>query len=531
MSQSGPGPVGSLVSLTALAEGPFTTTPDGTPLATTLTVPRERLLPGPVGARFGLMVSTRHPGTTMQCSLTADSAGWRIEDRQPPPDLDQLLADRTFLAQHVYAVASATLAMFESTLGRRIPWNVTNRLGVSMFDAVNYAATGYDRDDHVVRFGHKRDGRGASHVPLALFHDLVAHEISHAVIDGYRPRWADAQATPQQFAIHEAFSDLVAILSVFATSARVEQQLATGAAHPGDRSPTLRRQDLPASGLFGIADGLFSRSPSSPSGAAGRPLSDPSPLNWRSEPEPHHQGEVVVRAALQALLHLWNDRINEPGGDVSRHQMAIVGSTIGTQLRGMLLLGILAADLVMVPSDVHGYRKAVREEFRKIGVTVGPTDSLSGVGGLSRLSYPIRLSALALDPEEVNRFIWENPGLMKAAMLDADTPVKVDRVRTSVRISPDGFVVSEIGASFTQEVQLSRREALDRLGLHTKGMVAVRGGGLLRFDEGGHLRFAALKTVMDPQRQQEHLAALEAKPPEPAPTRGGRRTFHPSPRI
>ena len=116
-------------------------------------------------------------------------------------------------------------------------------------------------------------------------------------------------------------------------------------------------------------------------------------------------------------------------------------------------------------------------------------------------------------------------------MLDADTPVKVDRVRTSVRISPDGFVVSEIGASFTQEVQLSRREALDRLGLHTKGMVAVRGGGLLRFDEGGHLRFAALKTVMDPQRQQEHLAALEAQPPEPAPTRGGRRTFHPSPHI
>ncbi len=542
MTETGPGPVGSLVSLTALAEGPFTTTPDGRPVATTLTVPRERLQPGPVGARFGL-VNTRRSAVHEQCSLTADADGWRIRDSPPPPDLERLLSDRMFLAQHVYAVASATLGIFESTLGRRIPWNQTARLRVSMFDPVSYAATGYDRDNHVVRFGHKRDGRGASHVPLALFHDLVAHEVSHAVIDGYRPRWADGQATPQQLALHEALADLVAILSVFATPERVEQQLAAGAADPADNSPTLR-QDLLASGLLGVADGLFSRGASAPGGAARRPLSNPVPANWRSESEPHHQGEVVVGAALRALLRVWNTRIGEPGGDVSRHQMARSGSTIGSQFRGMLLRGlsymppvdpswedllrgILAADLVMVPSDKHGYRNAVREEFRRIGVTVGPTDSLSGVRGLSRLSYPVHVSAMSSDPEEVYRFIWENPALMRAAALDPDTPVRVDRVRNSVRISPDGFVVSEIGASFSQEVTMTSRDALNRLGLHTKGnVVVVRGGGLLRFDEGGHLRFAALKTVMDPHRQQEHLEGVGARVPEPAAGPGRPRTFH-----
>jgi hypothetical protein len=41
--------------------------------------------------------------------------------------------------------------------------------------------------------------------------------------------------------------------------------------------------------------------------------------------------------------------------------------------------------------------------------------------------------------------------------------------------------------------------------------VDVRGGGLLRFDEGGHLTYAALKTVMDPERQQAKYAAWDAE--------------------
>ena len=75
-------------------------------------------------------------------------------------------------------------------------------------------------------------------------------------------------------------------------------------------------------------------------------------------------------------------------------------------------------------------------------------------------------------------------------------------------MAPDGFIVSEICASFVQEVLLTRREARDRLGVRIQGdYTVVRGGGTLRFDEGGRLCFAALKPVMDAQRQQARAAA------------------------
>ena len=516
----GPAPVGSLASFTVLAEGPFTSA-NGTPVTTTLKVPCERLQNGPVGARIGLQLASQGSATGLT-SLTVDAGGWEVRDRQPPADLEELLADRAFLAQNVYAVASATLATFETTLGRRMPWRSGHRLLISIFDPISFAETGYDRRTGIIRFGHHRDGRSRHHIPLAMYHDLVAHELTHALLDGYRPRWADGAATADQFALHEALADLVAMLSVFATPERVEQQIATASRDAAGVTRPLSEEIL-QSGLFGLADGLFSR------GAARRPLSMTPPASWRNEPEPHLRGEVIVRAALEALHQLWWERLKLPGGRSSRYQVALAGSLVGKQMLAMLirglaymppvdptwddlLRGIIASDLVMVPSDTHHYRDALRGSFGRIGVAVGSDDTLPGIESLGVLAYPVRLSALASDPEEVHRFIWENPSLIDAAMLDPDTPVTVDRVRPSVRVSPDGFVVSEIGASFAQEVHLTRRAASQRLGIRAAGDLTVRGGGLLRFDEGGRLSFAAIKTVMDPQRQQAKYAVQQAAP-------------------
>ena len=86
----------------------------------------------------------------------------------------------------------------------------------------------------------------------------------------------------------------------------------------------------------------------------------------------------------------------------------------------------------------------------------------------------------------------------------------VNRVRPSTRVGPDGFVVSEIGASFVQSVTLSKSEARNKLGLRVDSdYYTVRGGGLLRFDEGGRLCFAALKPVMDAEWQQEKLETIK----------------------
>ncbi|TFB73082.1 hypothetical protein E3O21_18590 [Cryobacterium flavum] len=76
----------------------------------------------------------------------------------------------------------------------------------------------------------------------------------------------------------------------------------------------------------------------------------------------------------------------------------------------------------------------------------------------------------------------------------------------------------------------------------------IRGGGQLRFDEGGRLSFAALKPILDPDRQRAKLAAAQLAtrpanaaappvPPQPSPRKiaappsevsaDRRPTFHP----
>lgn len=495
--------------ITALEEGPFTRL-DGVPLTVTLDVPFERLAPGPIGGRFSTMVRpeqfTRAPGSTNHVDP------WAYRNLPCPNDLEDLLGDRYFLRQHAYGVAASTLELFEGTLGRRLPWRSRgHRLALRVFEPIPFEETGYDGQRGEIRFGHIRDGRARRHVPLALYRDLVAHEVTHAILDGYRPHFSDPDATLDEHALHEGVADVVAMLSVFSSTSRVAQQIdASAVAHGGAAEGD---EGLLATGLFGIADGLYSRR------ALRRSVADSTPDDWRAEREPHRRGEVLVRALMDTVMAVWQARMSQPGGRASSYQVADAGARSGRQVLRMLIRGIgytppvdttfedlvrgvLAADMAVIPDDEWDYRGVLRTAFARLRIPAVGDDALDGLAGLDGLRYPIRMSSLGSDPEEVYRFLWENPAIQRAAALDPDAPVVVERVRPTMRVGPDGFVVTEIGASFVQMVTLTQREARQRLGLRVTGPVVLRGGGLLRFDEGGRLSFASLKPVLDAERQQ-----------------------------
>jgi hypothetical protein len=241
------------------------------------------------------------------------------------------------------------------------------------------------------------------------------------------------------------------------------------------------------------------------------------------------------------VLRLWRAELGRPGGRAGIHQVAAAGARIGERvlnmiLRGLaymapvdvgwedLLRGILDADAVVVPQDGRNYRGTLRACFAEVGIVAGPPQALDGISGLRGLNYPIRLSALGADPDEVLRFIWDNPVLMDAAKMDPAARISIDRVRPSLRLSPDGFAVAEIEASFVQELRLGRSASV-KLGLHSSSAVLLRGGGMLRFDEGGRLSFAALKPVLDVPRQQGILDGADAA--RMAARRIGASMFHP----
>jgi len=260
--------------------------------------------------------------------------------------------------------------------------------------------------------------------------------------------------------------------------------------------------------------------------------------------DPHARGAVVVGAVLRAVQRLWSERNARFGDNQSLQQKAESGSIVAMRvlrmvIRGLsymppvdvtwrdLLRGIIAADLDMVPEDTYGYRDALQTEFSAIGIRRVSLNNISGVDSYQGLRYPIRLSALGSDPQEVQRFVWENPRLLDAARLERRTPLSSTRVRTSERVSPDGFIISEIGASFIQTVRMSRKEAYVRLGLKTRReFVDVRGGGVLRFDAGGRLVYAALKPVMDRERQGMLFGSDQQHDAEEAASSGVRDKFH-----
>lgn len=522
-----------MVSLTILAEGPIAPA-GGAPLTAQVRIPVERLRRGPTGHRYAIHIRKWRGTTVSPVSLTQPGDPWRLISEPPPAGLRELLDDTRFLAQHVYGVAMSTLEIFETTLGRRMPWNPEGRVVLKARDLVTATDTGYERGTNIIRFG-SVDRMGYK-VPTALYRDIVAHEVTHAILDGFRPAWADQMASMEQLAMHEALADIVAILSVFSSKEVVYRQL-EAAAGGFEAGQTVDDAVLMRS-LFDFARDLFARGP------LREPFVGAAPEGWQLLPEPHTRGAVVVGAVLRAVQRLWSERNARYGGFHSLQQKAESGSIVATRIlrmviRGLsymppvdvswrdLLRGIIAADLDMVPDDVHGYREALQTEFSAIGIRRVSLNNISGVENYSGLRYPIRLSALGSDPQEVQRFVWENPRLLEAARLERRTPLSSTRVRTSERVSPDGFIISEIGASFIQTVRMSRREAYVRLGVKTgRDFIDVRGGGLLRFDAGGRLVYAALKPVMDRERQGQLFGSDQRHEAEQAASSGVRNKFH-----
>src|SRR5262249_12651541 len=112
-----------------------------------------------------------------------------------------------------YAIVMKTLARFEFALGRRIAWAFPGHQLKVAPHAFADANAFYSRRDEGLFFGYFPGRRG--NVFSCLSHDVVAHETTHAILDGLRERYTDP-SSPDQAAFHEGFSDVVAILSVFA---------------------------------------------------------------------------------------------------------------------------------------------------------------------------------------------------------------------------------------------------------------------------------------------------------------------------
>jgi hypothetical protein len=192
------------------------------------------LQPGPVGRRFAVI---DYDAANKRYYPPVDLNDYRILARG---GLDPSESDPRFHQQMVYAVASETIDKFEAALGRSIHWRRADRPAGEVTDeetaarraediwvlklyphAMVQANAFYSREAHGILFGYFRAAQAnhGNNLPgqcifTCLSHDIIAHEVTHAVIDGIR-RFFTEPTNPDVLAFHEAFADLTALFLHF----------------------------------------------------------------------------------------------------------------------------------------------------------------------------------------------------------------------------------------------------------------------------------------------------------------------------
>ncbi len=338
---------------------------------------------GPVGARVAVLDFSPESGALGPGVASIPPA----KEPQPfrysanrAPDRDALQAP-AFICESVFGTVHETIRMFEEPdiLGRRVAWAFPGPQLLVVPRAGEWENAFYERDSRSLQFFYFPHRVTGQHVYTALSEDIVAHETTHAILDGIDPDLYNALST-ESLAIHEAVADLGA-LAVSLRSRVLQRRFldTTG----GDPSKWVAFAGLAAQ--FAEGTGRTTR--------FLRDLSNDLRMSDVDATEPHELSQV-----LSGALHaLWRElfrglkqrlRRKEPALDERSAASKVVWlareiyermafraldclppgeSTFADYARA-----ILAADQSGVP-EVEGPRAFLRKEFVRRGIAASET--------------------------------------------------------------------------------------------------------------------------------------------------------------
>jgi hypothetical protein len=269
-----------------------------------------------------------------------------------------LIENPKFHAQHVYAIAMRTLAQFEFALGRRCAWGSDGHQIHIAPHAFADANAFYSRLDRGIFFGYFAGADGKV-VYTCLAHDVVAHETTHALLDGLRWRYME-QSMPEQAGFHEGFADIVALLSVFSLPDVVDAglDLASGGRSHLISSSLLEADALKKSVLFGLAKQMGRELSEVRGDALRRSVELPPGKPYMSAErypefaEPHRRGELLVAAFINSFLDIWLARLSKIGPIANGKKDRSIVRDEGAQAAGHLLTMAIRAIDYCPPTDI-----------------------------------------------------------------------------------------------------------------------------------------------------------------------------------
>lgn len=370
----------------------------------TLSIPYERLDPGPAGTV--LVVEDVDQAGNITPAVDLEQPRLLMEDGLPPSS-----SQPQFMQQMAYAVGMETYERFCHALGRDPGFGPLGGEGARdgrlrirprcMREANAY----YDREmgtlefgfDRAAEFAHYRNQPG-SNVYLVLSREIVAHEMSHALLDGLRPNFLRPTHGDVP-ALHEGFSDLVAVFLRFSQPELVRQ--AIEGSQGKDLDSTLLVEIGHQFG-FDLIDGhkplrTAILSPGLEDVVVERKLS------YEGRQEEHDLGAVLVSAVFEAFRRVYQRKTEKLRGLLSSgqrlpseavHLLAEEATQLARRFLniviraidycpplhctfGEYLRAIVTADTDLVPDDPVGYREAFINAFRRYRVTVPEVADLS----------------------------------------------------------------------------------------------------------------------------------------------------------
>ncbi|MBL0145724.1 MAG: hypothetical protein IPP48_08160 [Chitinophagaceae bacterium] len=344
--------------------------------------------------------------------------------------LDPSESNPQFHQQMVYAVAMNTIKNFEKAIGRKVQWSpvveditkyiypnpqkrdpkrpVYARRFIDKLLLYPHAFRGanayYSSDRKAILFGYFNATPASAdlHMPgsivySCLSHDIIAHEVTHAIIDGMFSRFMEP-THPDVGAFHEALSDIVALFQHFTFTDVMQHEIAK------------TKGNFNAENLLGklaVEFGKSSGSNNSLRDAIGEKDENgfwqrfkPDVKEYRTIFECHDRGAILVAAIFDAFISIYNQRSSEiikvatggtgvlPAGELNSYLVnSLAAEASKTALHvlkmciraldycppvdinyGDYLRALVTADAELVADDKHNYRIAFIDAFRKRGI-------------------------------------------------------------------------------------------------------------------------------------------------------------------
>ncbi|MDX8496938.1 S8 family serine peptidase [Mesorhizobium sp. VK4C] len=362
----------------------------------------KALQPGPIG-EYLEVVDVDPASNRIYDPVDLNDKVLLAQDGLPPSE-----GNPKFHQQMVYAVAMTTIGHFERALGRRALWaphysQTPGRAG-DMTVKAHYVPrlriyphalraenAYYSPEKKALLFGYfpATGNEGDVTTPgttvfSCLSSDIIAHEMSHALLDGLHRRFQEA-SNPDVPAFHEAFADIVALFQHFTLKELVNFEIGKA------------RGELSAASLLsGIAkqfgEGSGRAGPLREYGGAGM-----AALDYDKTVEAHDRGSILVFAVYQAFIAIADRRTDDliqlatggtgilPAGTLHPSLVERLTDEVAKTASQMLtmciraldycpavditfgeyLRALITADRDAYPDDPLHYRLAFLESFRK----------------------------------------------------------------------------------------------------------------------------------------------------------------------